>query len=131
MPFALCKLLPWGKLFLEISGELGTLAWDHVKILAGATGAVGQGVPLYQDVLCCLWGLAPAWGLFDPCSSEFKIFPLLISFANGGLAGRMQLGAGAWAWPLGGDSPTRREGTERAMQIVVRERGKTRRRPFS
>lgn len=57
-------------------------------------------------------------GLSDLCSSQFKVFLLLILFAPRGSVGRMQLGVRAWA----GSSPL--EGTEREMQIVVGERGK-------
>lgn len=102
----LCKLLPWGKLFLEISGELMSLSSGPCEDLAGGTGAIGQGVPSCWDVLCCPWGLAPAWGLVDPCSSQFKVFLIIISFANGGLVGRMQLGDGAWAGWLRGAHPS-------------------------
>lgn len=62
-------------------------------------------------------------GLSDLCSSQIKVFLLLILFATGGSVGRMQLGVRAWAGQLVGSSPTRWEGTEREMQIVVGERG--------
>lgn len=62
-------------------------------------------------------------GLCDLCSSQMKVFLLLILFATRGSVGRMQLGVRAWAGQLVGSSPTHREGTEREMQIVVGERG--------
>lgn len=128
-PYPSVSCFHGGKLLLDISGELMTLSSGPREDFG--SGVVGQGAPSCWEVLCCPRGLAPAWGILDPCSSQFKVFLLIILFANRGLVGRMQLGAGARARWLGGGSPTPGEGTESKMQILVGERGKTCRKPFS
>lgn len=119
--------LPWGKLFPEISGEPMSLG-------SGSHEDFGWWHWSHWNVLCCPWGLAPAWrgvGLSDLCSSQFKVFLLLILFATRGPWGEC-----SWVSGLGQGSlsrahpPLRREPREKCKLWWVKE-GKKQPRPFS
>lgn len=110
--------LPWGKLFPEISGEPMSLG-------SGSHEDFGWWHWSHWNVLCCPWGLAPAWrgvGLSDLCSSQFKVFLLLILFATRGPWGECSWVSGVGQGSLSrAHPPLRREPREKCKLWWVKE----------